>query len=227
MAERWIWPESLDLYDLEILLAAATVVFYFLDNILKLDGVWTVPLGSLITVAIVDKIIKEDLARKGLKTSKEENSDFLRYLCESRVQFIHLAAPLANAKRWAETYNDQVLKEITELGLKLFDGIVREQDNLSIHSSLIKGYLPPIVESRKNEYLDSLRRLRIAARNLMLPKNPNDRRNELNLFEIARGNAIEDRDLLINALYKEIGTEAAQDICKAVGFGKNFFAESK
>ena len=64
MAEKWIWPESLDLYDLEILLATATVVFYFLDNILKLDGAWTVPLGSLITVAIVDKIIKEDLARK-------------------------------------------------------------------------------------------------------------------------------------------------------------------
>jgi hypothetical protein len=216
-SERRLWP--LDLLELEILLAFATITFVML----KLEALWTVTLGSLITVAIVDKIVKDDAARKGWERSGEENKEFLKYLCETRKEFIHLAAPIANAKRWECSFDVTILKEITVLCSTLVDGITREQDNLSIHSSLIKGFLPPIVESRKDEYLRSLRRLRIATRNLMLPQNRNERRSELNQFEIARGDAITDRDLLIKALIRALGSKALnpeehQDLKEVAGF---------
>ncbi len=228
MPERGMLPEPLDLQDLEILLAIATVFSIMLNITFDiLDGMWTVPLSSLITVAIVDKIIKDDLARRGWERSREENGDFLKFLCENRIQFIQLAAPLAHKERWDNINDTKILIEISTFGLKLLDGIVHEQDNLNIHSSLIKGYLPPIVESRKDEYLYSLRQLRIATRDLMLAIDQKDRRKGLKYFEIARGDAINDRDLLIKALYKSSSPKDVQDLCKGAGFGPEFFADIK
>jgi len=155
---------------------------------------------------------------------EEENREFLKFLCGSRKQFIQMAAPLASAKRWAESYDSQVLMEISSLGANLLEGIAHEEDNLRIHSSMIRGAFSPVVESRKDEYLYSLRRLKIATRNLMIPPNPNDRREELGQFEIARGDAITDRDLLIKALSKSLSSEDAQNLCEDAGLGIKFFA---
>lgn len=184
------------------ILFIAGIKFY--DDVSFIRGIITSLFGASLSVALsvyfIPTIIKKDHELRSRNKSYEANAEFLEYLNESRKQYIQLEARMANiGHRSTAKWDDGMLREMSNSGLDLLEGIEHEKDNLSIHTSKVMEYRHPLIESRKNEYLHNLRLLRIATRNLMIPQSRN-RENESKQFEIARGEALIARDLLSKEL---------------------------
>ena len=144
--------------------------------------------------------VPKDHEQRDLVVMNREDSELLKYLKESRIQYIHLEARMATLGRQAKVeWNEEILKDMSISGSNLLDRIEQEKDVLSIYTSKVMGNTHPVIESRKSEYLHNLRLLRTATRNLMIPQYRN-RDEESRKYEIARGDALAARDLLSNAL---------------------------
>ena len=189
-----------------VILLIAGIKFY--NDISFIRGIITSLFGASLSVALsvyfIPTIIKKDNKRRGRNRSYEADTEFLEYLNESRMQYIQLEARMARIGHLSTTkWDNEMLREMSNSGLDLLEGIEHEKDNLSIHTFKVMEHRHPVIESRKNEYLHNLRLLRNATRSLMIPQSCN-RENESRQFEIARGEALDARDLLSKALDEDI-----------------------